>query len=619
MESKQNFPISLRVFLVISAGWYLVLAVWGEQYFVGPFLGWITTGFITLLWIGAGRPVPVLPARTVRTWALILLYGIFHTYILTGSAFGWRYVALHASLFLWAGFILTGLIGQWRMTPLPVSIVLWGLLVAVFIPLVVLLVHHYPFSTRVNWGFLALFCAVSAGFLLSRVESRRRYLGWGVILLSGLNIVVARSRAAILFLMLAGALGLFRFMGKRRRRVYAMVVVAIFILIGSGVIWWWTQRQGPLGTARLDIWKADLRLILNHPLGVGFGQVTQWLPRVSPPRLMQGVYYAKTLEHPHQQFLGLVIEFGWPIVLLLCLLIREIFMRLVKLESGIRRILKAGFGAFVLWGMVHDVFAYQFLSGLLLLMLALMYGTDREVKIRTGHRTLVLVGVVFMLSAAPMVVSLALTGMATQQLRTNPRVAADTATRAITWWKGNAWAYHRRADAREAGQKHPDDAVLRDRLFAVVYHPGERRFLSALVQAWISRCRDSGERFACETARFWLRSYLKWVPHDVIARWSLFQLERFADPSAEQILDTILRYEPNFARVRYVRDRLACANRLNLSQCRPDAEYYQQIRNLFLGLPPGSSPYVRYVLAIPPVWTPLDSNEWSTPDQSNGE
>ncbi|RMD75048.1 MAG: hypothetical protein D6820_15470, partial [Lentisphaerae bacterium] len=212
MESKQNCPISLRVFLVISAGWYLVLAVWGEQYFVGPFLGWITTVLITLLWIGAGRPVPALPARTVRTWGLILLYGIFHTYILAGSAFGWRYVALHASLFLWAGFILTGLIGQWRMTPLPVSIVLWGLLVAVVTPLVVLLVHHYPFSTRVNWGFLAVFCAVSAGFLLSRVESRRRYLGWGVLLLSGLNIVVARSRAAILFLMLAGALGLFRFM-----------------------------------------------------------------------------------------------------------------------------------------------------------------------------------------------------------------------------------------------------------------------------------------------------------------------------------------------------------------------------------------------------------------------
>ena len=619
MENKKDIPVSLRIFLLILTVWFFVLAVWGEQYFLSPFIGWLTTVFITLLWIGAGRPIPVFPTRTVQTWGLILLYGVFHTYAIAGSAFGWKYVALHTSLFLWAGFILTALITQWRRMPFPVSIVLWGLMVANIIPLVLIGFHRYPFSTRVNWGFFALISALSSGVFLRRGDPRLRYLGGSVILLSGLNIAVARSRAAVLFLMLAGALALYRFTAKRRRRIYGILAVIIFFLIGSGIIWWWTRGQGPLGTARVDIWKADLRLIRDHPLGVGFGQVTLWLPRVSPPRPLHGVYYAKTLEHPHQQFLGWMIEFGWPVVLLFLLLVREIRRGLAKLNQEIREILVIGFSALMVWGMVHDVFAYQFLSGLFLLMLAFMYGMDRDVTIRPGSRVLTAGGILIILSVIPMVVSLALTGVATHQLGTNPRVAAIAATRAIAWWKGNAWAYHRRADAREALLERPNDTVIRDRWFSVVYHPGEHRFLSALVRVWISRCRDTGEYFACEMARFWLKAHLKWVPQDVMARWSLFQLDRFEKTTADQALDAILRYEPNFARVRYARERLACLEGTVRSPCRSDPATFQRIRGLYLSLPQRASPYIRQVLEIPPVWTPLDSINRPGPGRSHGQ
>jgi O-antigen ligase len=173
-------------------------------------------------------------------------------------------------------------------------------------------------------GYLAAgWCIVLAALVYSRIHRRRgavlprgetiRVLG-GVAILALLLavIVLTGSRGGLLALLAGSVLVLGARFGARAGLILAAVLVGVMIAIPNPL----RERvlaeheANPVSYARWQIWQGALRMMADHPAGIGPGLYQYLYPRYAFPIEGQIARYGKVAQTPHNEYLQIGVEMG---------------------------------------------------------------------------------------------------------------------------------------------------------------------------------------------------------------------------------------------------------------------------------------------------------------------
>ena len=605
--------------------WLLGLMIWGEHYFFGPLWGWCAGWGVLVLWMTSGARVPGPCLQTALAALPLIAYGALHIACTAASPYHWKtwltWFVMVIGVAIGVSGILYGARSWWRQQDTDRALVL-TLLLGIS-PLGFKFLGRLPFRHRVDGGFFGAVLMAVGLSLIQEKERRLRVTGWPAVGLGVASLVIARSRAGLLlssFLVLF-VFGQFGMRGLKRRGAPRWVLRALWtVLLGlitmtGGFLAHWTRIQGPMALARWSIWRSEMRFILHHPWGVGLGHAGVVLPSLSPPQENPPVRYEKLLEHPHEQYLGFLIELGWPAVFFLAAVLYVGFRQWRAVSSPLIRRLTAYGGWVILgWGMFHDLTSYQLQIGVAALGIGLLWAFSESAHSpRRLSRGVGIACLIFYLSCFPVAWSLAETGWGRTRMHERPDSARIHFRRALRVWRENAWAHAGLADLAGAGLRGRTGSALRLGWMEVLHHrwqavaaaPGERRFLNAWAHALMNFCRFTRERWACRFADRALGWYLLRVPQDVFAWYARANLPPAENrPEAQKYLQTALFFEPNFARAEYALWRFTCSQSRGAG-CRSQPGYFQNVRSRRLETPMGPASYEVNVLRIPPVATLL--------------
>ncbi len=212
--------------------------------------------------------------------------------------------------------------------------------------------HHVLFAMTGTFGnpgpyggFIAMTAAVSACQAWSLRGSDRWLhraltgLGWTAAALGAMVLPASMSRGAWLALGVAGVVFGFRELGWkvlwRRYRTVGWLCSCALVLAMAGVFL--LKKDSALG--RLHIWQMDLAAIAARPwTGAGAGRAMGAYGEVQAaffanPRAPWRIRVAGCPEYPFNDFLGVGMEFGLPVMAVVCLLTGWIGFRLARKKS----------------------------------------------------------------------------------------------------------------------------------------------------------------------------------------------------------------------------------------------------------------------------------------------
>ena len=195
-------------------------------------------------------------------------------------------------------------------------------------------------STFSNPNFLAVYLLAVFGVSLGWVfkKGKSRFFGWLPLLLSAGCLIVTWTRGAWLGALAAGCF----FLLVCSSSTFAVLSIlplslpGILPLLPEGI----RTRFGSIGNLaetsiryRIETWKGVLRLIADHPFGIGSGEDT--FHRVYPLYAVSGT---ESVMHAHNVYLQIAVEHGlvgfFLFLFLLFLLFRAFFACRIKSEKS---------------------------------------------------------------------------------------------------------------------------------------------------------------------------------------------------------------------------------------------------------------------------------------------
>ena len=152
---------------------------------------------------------------------------------------------------------------------------------------------------------------VTAGLLLPLVVSTvarpsdRRWVGWLCCALFVVGIVATGSRAALLALPVGLVL--------RKPRYAVRWLAPLVLVVLLGLVWRAVGVSDPLAWHRLDIWRAVVQVVAEHPLvGAGPGGLPDVVERYAPPAPTEVARYPKKIGNAESTVLGWIAAGGVP-------------------------------------------------------------------------------------------------------------------------------------------------------------------------------------------------------------------------------------------------------------------------------------------------------------------
>jgi O-antigen ligase/Tfp pilus assembly protein PilF len=283
------------------------------------------------LWLARGIRTGTLPWASLPAAPAVLAYLALAALSVCFSPYAnqslqWLIVLLSYGLLL---FVLVSSIGRWdQVFKLVIVLIGVGACEAVWA-----LVQWgtgrmiRPSGTFFNPNFLAGYLAViwAVGLALVCYQWRRGRRGDGAnrsrsIMLAGAfgglalllpTILLTGSRGGMLATLVGTALvvGL-RFGRKGLGLLLVLVLLGMVVTnpVRDRVI---SQHMGnPVSYARLQIWKASLRAMADHPLGTGLGLYQYVYPRYALPVTGEITRYGKAAQTAHNEYLQMGVEMG---------------------------------------------------------------------------------------------------------------------------------------------------------------------------------------------------------------------------------------------------------------------------------------------------------------------
>ncbi len=152
-----------------------------------------------------------------------------------------------------------------------------------------------------------------AAWLIGPREARKAADRWRPVLAIGLCLVgigLTGSRAGFLLVVPAGGFLLVRKFGWGRTAAALALAAASVLLVPN--VFFDRNRWGadPFAFARLDMWKAAVRIVADHPWGVGVGHFKYYWHAVRDPVEGAVIRYARYALTPHNEFLSVLSELG---------------------------------------------------------------------------------------------------------------------------------------------------------------------------------------------------------------------------------------------------------------------------------------------------------------------
>jgi O-antigen ligase len=145
-------------------------------------------------------------------------------------------------------------------------------------------------------AFLVLILPLAAVGSAALAERASRVLGTGVVVLGYAAVLLTASRGGVLGA-LAGA-GVFVVLRRPSARRIAAAVLALAVAVAALLL----AAGGSVGV-RADVWTESLRMIGEHPLGVGPGR--------AGPLLAAAVPGDEQFQHAHNLWLNWLVETGY--------------------------------------------------------------------------------------------------------------------------------------------------------------------------------------------------------------------------------------------------------------------------------------------------------------------
>lgn len=173
-----------------------------------------------------------------------------------------------------------------------------------------------PYGTLENPNFLAEFLVYAAAvtwILACRPESTAgRAWTSGLLLLFLAGVGLTRSRGGFLLVVALGSFLVAERIGWRRTLAVAAFLIAAVFLVPNPLRDRFLGKGDPYAFERINMWKASVRIFLEHPLGVGVGHFKYHWHMVRDPVEGMIIRYAKFARTPHSEFFSVLSELGAP-------------------------------------------------------------------------------------------------------------------------------------------------------------------------------------------------------------------------------------------------------------------------------------------------------------------
>jgi hypothetical protein len=251
--------------------------------------------------------------QSVQWLAVLFTYAAL-LYLLVSFVTEWDHVAALLAVLAGMGLFEAGLAlwqGWWRGNPRPIG-------------------------TFFNPNFLAGYAAIVWGIALGYVcHVRIGRRGWPrgrrcsvadvilpIILMSLLLpvIVWTGSRGGVLAVTVGSALVIGMRVGRRGLALFALVLALSVLLIPNPL----RERiqaehaVDPVGYARWEMWQQSIRLMADHPWGIGLGLYQYFYPQYAFPVEGQIARYGKVAQTPHSEYVQMGVELGIVSIPLFC-------------------------------------------------------------------------------------------------------------------------------------------------------------------------------------------------------------------------------------------------------------------------------------------------------------
>ncbi len=430
-----------------------------------------------------------------------------------------------------------------------------------------------PYGTLENPNFLAEFLVYAAAvswILASHPEgARRRTWMFGLALLCLAGVGVTRSRGGFLLVVALGSFLMAERIGWRRSLAVAAVLLGAVFLVPNPLRDRFLGKGDPYSFERINMWKASVRIFLDHPLGVGVGHFKYHWHMVRDPVEGTIIRYAKFARTPHSEFFSVLSELGAPGALAFLGLgaagavsLRRAFSRRDPVAQGGAMILFASF--------LHSFFEYNYhVLGMLLLNAAALgivsgrlWNPVREREVRLGR---VVKGAAFALLGACVLYSgLTCAGTILEQRGAgafragNMKEAARWFLRATSTdpWRGtypdSASAAHYRLFEGSKGEKHLFRAIDLERE-AYLRNPLDYRYPARLGYLFSKATDHVPVSVRGELLEAALASYDEAIalnPHAADLRYLKALLLRMSGRADEALVlvEALLRDEPRYVK-----------------------------------------------------------------------
>lgn len=150
------------------------------------------------------------------------------------------------------------------------------------------------------------------------------------------SIIMTRSRAVFLGLVMAGLYAAFRAPAKYRKHIYVVGILGVilfFMMVDAkflermDTIQYQLQDSQEETISRLDFWKASIQMFMDHPLGVGVKNFEKMVPYYDPRN--------KGMD-AHNTYVLCYAEIGIIGIALFLIIIAETFLQLRRIRLAVK-------------------------------------------------------------------------------------------------------------------------------------------------------------------------------------------------------------------------------------------------------------------------------------------
>ncbi|MDP7040154.1 MAG: O-antigen ligase family protein [Myxococcota bacterium] len=132
------------------------------------------------------------------------------------------------------------------------------------------------------------------------------------------GILATQSRMGLIVLFLCGLSVLLSVAGRASRKPVILGLVFTFLVGAYALMPRFIGENDPNAYSRIAIWQSTVEIVSENPFGVGLGGAADAL-RIHGIGHGDLVRYAHVAKHSHSEFLNLILECGWPGLILLLL------------------------------------------------------------------------------------------------------------------------------------------------------------------------------------------------------------------------------------------------------------------------------------------------------------